>query len=80
MTQRIPEFLVCPCCKGRLYADKAPDAKTPESLLCPACGLAFRVSDGVPMMVPHDAARLSDEEVGRLREKIRQTEGREGTR
>lgn len=74
MTQRIPEFLVCPCCKGNLYADKSPEAKSTQALLCPTCGLAFRVTDGVPMMVPHDAIKLSDEDTARLREKVQLTE------
>lgn len=59
----IPEFLVCPCCKGRLLPSKKETEKSPSELICLACGLGFAIRDGIPMMVPHDARELTAEEV-----------------
>ena len=76
MTLRSPEFLVCPCCRGRLFAGKSTGAKSVESLLCPACGLAFPVIDEVPMMVPHDAVKLTEAKAEELRKRVRQADAR----
>ncbi|WP_297610928.1 Trm112 family protein [uncultured Sutterella sp.] len=67
MTQRIPEFLVCPVCKGKLIAGKSEAAASPEELLCPACALAFPIQDGIPMMLAQDARKLSDEEAAKVK-------------
>ena len=63
MTPLIPDFLVCPVCKGRLFA--APDGK--KELLCPVCGLGFEIRDGMPVMMEELARKLPDEEVERCR-------------
>ncbi len=55
MTQPIidPELLAimqCPACGGEL--NERPE---PPALVCAQCGLAFRVDDGVPVMLVEEA-------------------------
>lgn len=75
MNAMIPEFLVCPCCRGRLFAAEAAEGASDRELVCPACGLAFAVKDGIPMMVPHDARRLTEAEALAWRGRERTLEG-----
>jgi uncharacterized protein YbaR (Trm112 family) len=53
------EILVCPKCKGELDVRRADDG-TEQSLDCPACGLAYPVDDGIPVMLVEEARRLED--------------------
>ncbi|MDO9378606.1 MAG: Trm112 family protein [Nocardioidaceae bacterium] len=46
-------ILVCPTCRVRPAVDE--DA---GELLCSACGLAYPVRDGVPVMVAAEARRV----------------------
>ena len=62
--QRIPEFLVCPVCKGPLMQGEKPD-----ELVCPSCELAYEVRDGIPVMIRSSARALAPEEARRYREK-----------
>lgn len=54
----IPEFLVCPVCKGPLVA--GTDERS--ELVCPSCGLGFEVRAGVPNMIRAMARTLSEAE------------------
>lgn len=64
MNPIIPDYIVCPICKGTLSAGKDP--KRPE-LLCPRCALAFEVRNGIPVMIPERARTLSEDEVRSLK-------------
>lgn len=47
------EILVCPKCKGDLeYREE------PESLVCQACRLVYRVEDDIPVMLVDEAQPL----------------------
>jgi len=41
-------LLACPACKGKLRLD-------PEHLLCLACGRAYPVIDGIPVLIAERA-------------------------
>lgn len=64
MKPTIPEYLVCPVCKGSLKAIQGERLE----LACPACALAYEVRDGIPSMIKSQARELSDAEKARLRE------------
>ena len=51
------EILRCPSCGGPLRDGERPDG-TPE-LQCTACPLAYRVDDGIPVLLV-DEARTRD--------------------
>lgn len=46
-------MLVCPACHGRL--DYPPDQ---NALICPACRLAYPVTEDVPVMLADEAELL----------------------
>lgn len=72
MKARIPDFLVCPCCRGPLFHAPASAASVKGAeaeLVCPRCALAFPVKDEIPMMVPHDARALAEAETLSWRQK-----------
>ncbi len=50
------EVLVCPVTRSPLRYD--PEA---QELVSDAAGLAYPVRDGVPVMLPEEARRLSDD-------------------
>jgi len=54
----VPEDLLaimaCPACHGTLE-DRG------ETLACTACGLAYPVRDGIPIMLPEEARRPGEE-------------------
>ncbi|MEE2001461.1 Trm112 family protein [Alkalimonas sp. MEB108] len=53
----LTEILACPLCKGKLkYAAKQ------NELICTFDKLAFRVHDGVPVMLESEARALTAEE------------------
>ena len=59
MDKKLLEILVCPVCKGPLYYDKPA-----EELICRGDRLAFRIQDGIPVMLEDEARQLAaDEEV-----------------
>jgi uncharacterized protein YbaR (Trm112 family) len=45
------DILACPRCRGPLVVE-------PVSLRCDACRLRYRVDDGIPVMLVHEAERL----------------------
>ena len=53
METRLLDLLVCPLCKGRLYANV-----TRTELVCKGDRLAFPVRDGVPVMLEDQARSL----------------------
>jgi uncharacterized protein YbaR (Trm112 family) len=59
ISQELLDILVCPACKGDLEYEQEP-----ERLICRACQLAYRVKDGIPIMLIDEAERLADEPAG----------------
>jgi uncharacterized protein YbaR (Trm112 family) len=57
MDARLLDILVCPLCKGPLVY-----RKTQQELVCKADRLAFRVDDGIPVMIEDEARKLGVEE------------------
>ena len=57
MDSRLLDILVCPICKGPLLYRKAE----PE-LICKADRLAFRIRDGIPVMLEDEARKLDPAE------------------
>ncbi len=45
------EIMACPRCRGPLVVE-------PESLRCDACRLRYRVDNGIPVMLIHEAEHL----------------------
>ena len=59
MDARLLDILVCPLCKGPLVY-----RKTQQELVCKADRLAFRIEDGIPVMIEDEARKLgADEEI-----------------
>lgn len=48
------EILACPRCRGPLVAEEA-------SLRCDACLLRYRVDNGIPVMLIHEAEHVEGE-------------------
>ena len=57
MDKQLVSMLVCPLCQGKLKY-----AREENELICTFDGLAYRVDDGVPVMLENEARRLSAEE------------------
>jgi len=57
MDSRLLDILVCPICKGPLLYRKAE-----QELICKADRLAFRIRDGIPVMLEDDARKLDPAE------------------
>ena len=55
--QKLLDLLVCPVTKGELVYDK----KAGE-LISKQAGLAYPIRDGIPVMLPEEARRLSADE------------------
>ncbi len=52
----LKEILACPRCKGALeFHDEA------DEIRCPACRLAFRIEEGIPVMLLDQARPLEGE-------------------
>ena len=47
------EILACPKCRGALEY-----RRDPESLVCHACRLVYRVDDGIPILLIDEATPL----------------------
>ena len=58
MDSRLLDILVCPICKGPLLYRKVE-----QELVCKADRLAFRIRDGIPVMLEDEARRLEPHEV-----------------
>jgi uncharacterized protein YbaR (Trm112 family) len=57
MTERLTDILACPVCKGPLFW-----LHDTEEYVCRADRLAYPVRDGIPVMLPDEARRLSAED------------------
>jgi len=57
MDARLLDILVCPICKGPLLYRKAE-----QELICKADRLAFRIRDGIPVMLEDEARKLDPAE------------------
>ncbi|OGS95620.1 MAG: tetraacyldisaccharide 4'-kinase [Gallionellales bacterium RIFCSPLOWO2_12_FULL_57_18] len=62
MDSKLLDILVCPLCKSPLVYQKAA-----QELICKADRLAFRIEDGIPVMLADEARKLTAEEVEALR-------------
>jgi uncharacterized protein len=51
------DILACPRCRG-------PLAVEPASLRCDACMLRYRVDNGIPVMLIHEAEHLGPDHAG----------------
>jgi hypothetical protein len=54
LSQDLLDILVCPRCRG-------PLAVEPASLRCDACMLRYRVDNGIPVMLIHEAEHFGPE-------------------
>jgi uncharacterized protein YbaR (Trm112 family) len=61
MDAKLLDILVCPLCKSPLVYQKAA-----KELICKADRLAYKIEDGIPVMLADEARKLSAEEVERL--------------
>ena len=57
MDSRLLDILVCPICKGPLLYRKEE-----HELICKADRLAFRIRDGIPVMLEDEARKLDPAE------------------
>ncbi|HTL50641.1 MAG TPA: Trm112 family protein [Steroidobacteraceae bacterium] len=57
MSERLTDILACPICKGPLLW-----LHDSQEYVCRADRLAFPVRDGIPVMLPEEARRLSAED------------------
>lgn len=61
MDAKLLEILVCPLCKSPLIYRKAE-----QELICRADRLAFKIDDGIPVMLADEARKLEPEECEKL--------------
>lgn len=61
MDPKLLDILVCPLCKSPLVYRKAE-----QELVCKADRLAYRIEDGIPVMLADEARKLSPEEAEKL--------------
>ena len=61
MDAKLLDILVCPLCKSPLIYRKAA-----QELICKADRLAFKIADGIPVMLADEARKLTAEEVAAL--------------
>jgi uncharacterized protein len=61
MDTKLLDILVCPLCKSPLVYRKAA-----QELICKADRLAYKISDGIPVMLVDEARKLTAEEVEAL--------------
>lgn len=59
--KKLLSILVCPVSKGELTY--RPEQ---QELLCRSSGLAYPIRDGIPVMLEHEARKLSLEEIEQL--------------
>jgi uncharacterized protein YbaR (Trm112 family) len=62
MDPKLLDILVCPLCKSPLTYQKSA-----QELICKADRLAYKISDGIPVMLVDEARKLTDAEVEKFR-------------
>jgi len=62
MDPKLLDILVCPLCKSSLIYRKAA-----QELVCKADRLAYRIEDGIPVMLADEARKLTAEETESIR-------------
>ena len=62
---QLKEVLACPRCKGDLEFREAEG-----QIRCQACRLAYRIDDGIPVMLVDEAESVADPEHERLMAKV----------
>jgi uncharacterized protein YbaR (Trm112 family) len=62
MDAKLLEILVCPLCKSQLIYKKAE-----QELICRADRLAFKIADGIPVMLADEARKLTPEQAEALK-------------
>lgn len=58
MESRLLEIIACPTCNGKLAFNKEK-----QELICKACGLAYPVRDGIPVLLENESRALTAEEI-----------------
>jgi uncharacterized protein YbaR (Trm112 family) len=53
---KLLDILVCPLCKAKIFYSKPTD-----ELICDKCKLAYKIDDGIPVMLIEEARKLDDE-------------------
>lgn len=61
MDAKLLDILVCPLCKSQLIYHK-----TEQELICKPDRLAYKIADGIPVMLADEARKLSPEEAEAL--------------
>ncbi|GAA6133534.1 Trm112 family protein [Oceaniserpentilla sp. 4NH20-0058] len=57
MDKKLLSLLVCPLCKGNLILDKEK-----SELICKFDGVAYKIDDDIPVMLPESGRALSTDE------------------
>lgn len=57
MDKKLLSLLVCPLCKGNLVLDKEK-----SELICKFDGVAYKIDDGIPVMLPESGRPLTTDE------------------
>lgn len=53
LDKKLLDILACPKCKGNLKHEKAK-----QRLVCKKCRLAYRIEEGIPIMLVEEAEKL----------------------
>ena len=53
LSKKLLDVLACPKCKGGLKYEKAK-----QKLLCSKCRLAYRIEQGIPLMLVEQAEKI----------------------
>ncbi|MEO7622336.1 MAG: Trm112 family protein [Gallionella sp.] len=61
MDNKLLDILVCPLCKSPLVYKKSA-----QELICKADRLAYKIEDGIPVMLVDEARKLTPEEAEAL--------------
>jgi uncharacterized protein YbaR (Trm112 family) len=57
ISEALLKILACPKCKGELLYRE-------ERLICPACKLAYPITDGIPVMLVDEAEEVAEDGEG----------------
>jgi uncharacterized protein YbaR (Trm112 family) len=62
MDTKLLDILVCPLCKSQLIYQKSA-----QELICKADRLAYKIADGIPVMLVDEARKLTPEEAEKIK-------------